>query len=42
VKVVVILTSCALVIIALTYYGAGAYLRDRDRRRRKGDGGTSV
>ncbi|HUR72918.1 MAG TPA: hypothetical protein VMZ00_01505 [Sporichthya sp.] len=34
-KVVVILTSCALVIVALTYYGAGAYLRDRERQRRR-------
>jgi hypothetical protein len=33
VKVVVIILACALVIIALTYQGAAAWLRDRERRK---------
>jgi hypothetical protein len=39
VKVVLIIVGCALVIIALTYQGAAAYLRDRERRR--GGGGPA-
>jgi hypothetical protein len=39
VKVVLIIVGCAFVIIALTYQGVGAYLRDRERRR--GGGGSA-
>jgi hypothetical protein len=36
VKVVLIILGCALVIVALTYQGAAAYLRDKARRRGSG------
>ncbi|HZE66965.1 MAG TPA: hypothetical protein VE081_10065 [Sporichthyaceae bacterium] len=37
---VVLIVLCALTIVALTYQGAGAWLRDRERRRRA-DGGPN-
>jgi hypothetical protein len=43
VKVIVILGCCALIIITLTYYGYGAWLRDKARtaeRRRNSSGGA--
>jgi hypothetical protein len=38
VKVVVVLISCVLAIVGLTYRGVGAWLRDRERNRRGGTG----
>jgi hypothetical protein len=35
---VALLVICAFIIVALTYLGAGAWLRDRERRRRSGGG----
>jgi hypothetical protein len=36
VKVVLIIVGLAFIIIALTYQGVSAYLRDQERRRGRG------
>jgi len=33
---VVLIGLCALAVVSLTYLGVGAWLRDRERRRRTG------
>jgi hypothetical protein len=37
VEVALILTLCAFAIVSLTYLGAGAWLRDRQRNRKDPD-----
>jgi hypothetical protein len=34
----VVILGCAFVIVGLTYYGVGAWLRDRELRRRSDPG----